>query len=98
MSVEQQRIYAAQIHCGSHKETGVQFPTDFSRTYIENNDRRQCQDLASEYILKEIYFTPQNKQTKKKIGIRDVVHWECIDNCSLHFFLVSAQRKMLIQS
>lgn len=51
----------------------------------KNNDRLQNQDLASEYILKEIYFTPQNK--KERIGIRDVVHWECIDNCSLHFLV-----------
>lgn len=47
--------------------------------------------MASEYILKEIYFTPQNK---KRIGIRDVVHWECIDNCSLHFFGVSSEKNV----
>lgn len=33
---------------------------------LKNNDRLQSQDVASEYILKEIYFTPQNKNKKKK--------------------------------
>lgn len=31
---------------------------------LNNNDRLQSQDVASEYILKEIYFTPQNKKGK----------------------------------
>lgn len=73
-----------------------QGPTCFPLTSIGHklkNDRLQSQDMASEYILKEIYFTPQNKKRKKRIGIRDVVHWECIDNCSLHFFGVSSEKK-----
>lgn len=84
--------YIAHLHSGSHRavETRAHFALT-ERTYITNNDRRQSQDVASEYILKEIYFTPQNK---KRMGIRDVVHRECIDNCSLHFFGVSSEKNV----
>lgn len=40
---------------------GPNFPLTSRGHTSKNNDRLQSQDVASEYILKEIYFTPQNK-------------------------------------
>lgn len=41
---------------------GPNFPLTSRGHMLKNNDRLQSQDVASEYILKEIYFTPQNKK------------------------------------
>lgn len=44
-------------------------------------------------FLKKFILHLKTKTKKRRIGIRDVVHWECIDNCSLHFFGVSSEKK-----
>lgn len=41
---------------------GPNFLLTFRGHTLKNNDRLQSRDMASEYILKEIYFTPQNKK------------------------------------
>lgn len=61
-SVAQQR---EQHHTALPKQ-GPNFPLTSSGHALKNNDRRRSQDVASEYILKEIYFTPQNE--KKGVG------------------------------
>lgn len=61
-SVAQQR---EQHHAALPKQ-GPNFPLNSSGHALKNNDRRRSQDVASEYILKEIYFTPQNE--KKGVG------------------------------
>lgn len=35
---------------------------------VKNNDRLPCHEMASEYILKEIYFTAQNKKKNRNKG------------------------------
>lgn len=51
----------------SCRNRGSNFPPlTFRGHTLKNNDRLQSQDVASEYILKEIYFTPQNKTKKNK--------------------------------
>lgn len=88
-SVAQQR---EQHHTALPKQ-GPNFPLTSSGHALKNNDRRRSQDVASEYILKEIYFTPQNeKKGGRELGIW--VHRECIDNCSLHFFGVSSEKNV----
>lgn len=43
-------------------------------------------------FLKKFILHLKTKQ--KKVGIRDGLHRECIDNCSLHFFGVSSEKNV----
>lgn len=54
-------------------------------------------DVKAKMWLLNIFlkkFILHLKTNKKRIGIRDVVHRECIDNCSLHFFGVSSEKNV----
>lgn len=90
-------MYTFLINTGSHITLLYRFNTTARRPNAPLTSRRQMfgkiiTDFQAKvrllYIFLKKFILHLKTKTKKKKRIKDVVHRECMDNCSLHFFLV----------